>query len=245
MKIVNQIPNTITLMNLLCGTVGVIYAMNGRPDIAFYLMIAGAVFDFCDGFAARLLGANSELGKQLDSLSDLVTFGVLPSIMLHQTMIQAGITPEWLCYSPVIIAAFSAFRLAKFNIDERQSENFLGLATPACAMICGSFAYYVHTVENSVLSTWVATVWFIPVCALILSLLLISEIPMFSMKFKKNMKGGTPIHRMRISFVAVVVVATLLVILLGLNWSMIVLLVFTSYIVMNVGNYLIFRRKSI
>ena len=139
MNIVRHIPNTITSMNLLCGVLGVISAFQGSLDTAFYLMLAGALCDFCDGLAARLLNAYSPMGKELDSLADLITFGLLPSVMLYSCM-DIYHPGEWYCYFPLIIVVFSALRLAKFNIDERQSDNFLGLATPACAMICGSFA---------------------------------------------------------------------------------------------------------
>lgn len=242
MRIIKHIPNTITSMNLLCGALGVIFTLKGRLDLAFYFMLGGAVCDFCDGLSARLLNAYSEIGKELDSLADMVTFGLLPSLILYKTM---NAEPQWLSYIPLIIAVFSALRLAKFNTDDRQTENFIGLPTPACAMICGSYAYYVQADPTSILTRWAENPYFIPVASVILALLLVCEIPMFSMKFKKHMKGGTPIHRMRISFVAVIVVASILVALLGLNWSMIVLLVFVSYIVMNVGNFLIFRQKNI
>ena len=139
MRIVKHIPNTITSTNLLCGVLGVICTLKGSLDTAFILMLAAAVCDFCDGLAARLLKAYSELGKQLDSLADMVSFGVLPSLMMYSLMVQAQ-GDSWICYVPLLIAVFSALRLAKFNIDERQSDSFIGLATPACAIICGSFA---------------------------------------------------------------------------------------------------------
>lgn len=238
MKITRYIPNAVTSMNLLSGVLGVMAVFADRPDAAFYLMIAAAVFDFCDGLAARALNAYSEIGKQLDSLSDLVSFGVLPALMLYRLMCSLGVGTVW-CLVPVLMALFAAFRLAKFNIDERQSENFLGLAVPACAMICGSFAYYVSHDAESILTVWAATPWFIPAGSLVLSLLMVSGIPMFSMKWKKGMKADTPVQRMRTVFIGVAAVCCLLVLLLGLNWSMIVLLVFLSYIVINLINLLL------
>lgn len=242
MKIIRHIPNTITSMNLLFGAMGVIATFNGRFDLAFYMMLAAAVCDFCDGLSARLLGAYSDMGKELDSLADMISFGLLPSLMMHRLMVT-HIGESVLTYIPLIIAVFSALRLAKFNIDERQSENFIGLATPACAMICGSFAYYVSNDTSSVLYSWMTGEFFIPVASILLSLLLVSEIPMFSMKFKKNIKPGTPIHKQRIGFAGVIFVSIVLVTLLGLNWSMIILLTFISYIVMNLGVFLLFRKK--
>ncbi len=229
-------------MNLVFGVLGVICTFNGRFDLAFYAMLAAAVCDFCDGLSARMLKAYSDLGKELDSLADMVSFGVLPSLMAYKLMSDIH-GDSLLIYIPLLIAVFSAVRLAKFNIDERQSENFIGLATPACAMICGSFVYYVNTDPSSVLYGWACNPYFIPACALVLSWLLISEIPMFSMKFKKSMVPGSPIHKQRVGFAGVIVVATILTILLGLNWSFIILLSFVSYIVMNVGILLIFKKK--
>ncbi len=242
MKIVKHIPNTITSMNLICGIIGVICTLKGRFDMAFYAMLAAAVCDFCDGLSARLLKAYSDLGKELDSLADMVSFGVLPAIMAYRLMSDLQ-GDSFFVYIPLLIAVFSAVRLAKFNIDERQSDNFIGLATPACAMICGSFTYYVSKDPTSVLYSWACSPLFMSAASLILSGLLISEIPMFSMKFKKNMIPGSPIHKQRVGFIGVIVVSAILTVLLGLNWSFIILLTFVSYIVMNVGILLIFRKK--
>ncbi len=111
-----EVPNTITSMNLLCGVLGVIASLNGRLELAFVLMIVAAAFDFCDGLAARLLKAYSEIGKELDSLADDVSFGVLPAVMLFSV---SGTDIVVLKYLPLLLAVFSALRLAKFNLDER------------------------------------------------------------------------------------------------------------------------------
>ena len=230
MKFVKHIPNTITSMNLLCGALGVIFAFKGALDIAFYLMLAGAVCDFCDGFAARLLKAYSPMGKELDSLADLITFGFLPSIMLYRCM-DLYHPGEWYCYLPLIIVVFSALRLAKFNIDERQSENFIGLATPACAMICGSFAYIAHFDINNIVGVFTESTWMIPAGSAILSLLLVSEIPMFSMKFKKG--AASDLKWMRITFIAVAVIALAVTLIMGQHFSHAVLFIFLAYILLN------------
>lgn len=231
--IVKNIPNTITSLNLLSGIAGILCAFSGRLDVSFLLMLAAAVFDFFDGFAARALGAYSPMGKELDSLADSVSFGLLPSLMLHRLMIVlSGETSVW-CYIPLSIALFSVLRLAKFNIDERQSENFIGLATPASAMICGSLTYYLLHQTDSYMVAWAQGHVFIPVLSIVLSVLMVSEIPMFSIKFKKGISKDSPLYRQRISFAGTVVVAAVLVMTLGLNWSMIVLLSFVAYIVMN------------
>lgn len=241
MNIIKHIPNTITSMNLLCGVLGVICTFRGNSDTAFYLMLAAAVCDFCDGFSARLLKAYSDVGKELDSLADMISFGLLPSIMLFRLMESINPGSIW-CYIPLIIAVLSAVRLAKFNVDERQTENFIGLATPACAMICGSFVYYVSNDTGSVMYSWAATRFFIPVCSLILSVLLVSEIPMFSMKFKKDGKKDTMINKLRIAFACMIVALCIITLVLGLNWSFIVLLTFVCYILLNIGASLINRR---
>ena len=230
MKIVKHIPNSITSMNLLCGALGVIYAFQGQLNIAFYLMLAGAVCDFCDGLAARLLKAYSPMGKELDSLADLITFGFLPSIMLYKCM-DIYHPGEWYCYLPLVIVVFSALRLAKFNIDERQTENFIGLATPACAMICGSFAFIAHYDINNIVGMFTQSTWMIPVGAAVLSLLLVSNLPMFSMKFKKD--APADLKWIRTAFIAVSVIAFAATLILGQHFSHAVLFIFLAYILMN------------
>ena len=230
MKIVKHIPNSITSINLLCGALGVIYSFQGQLDIAFYLMLAGAACDFCDGFAARLLKAYSPMGKELDSLADLITFGFLPSIMLYKCM-DIYHPGAWYCYLPLVIVIFSALRLAKFNIDERQSENFIGLATPACAMICGSFAVIAHYDINNIVGMFTESTWMIPAGSAILSLLLVSNLPMFSMKFKKD--APADLKWSRIAFLAVSVIAFAVTLILGQHFSHAVLFIFLAYILMN------------
>ena len=225
-------------MNLLCGALGVIFTFQGALDIAFYLMLAAALCDFLDGFAARLLNAYSPVGKELDSLADVITFGLLPSIMLYKCM-DLYHPGAWYCYTPLIIAVFSALRLAKFNVDSRQSENFIGLATPACAMICGSFATISYLDLNNIVGAFTESTWMIPAGAAILSFLLVSEIPMFSMKF---MKEGTDTYKWeRIAFIAVAVVSLAVTLVLGQHFSHAVLFIFLTYIIMNVVGA-IFRR---
>ncbi|MCI7515411.1 MAG: CDP-diacylglycerol--serine O-phosphatidyltransferase [Bacteroidales bacterium] len=232
MKIVKHIPNTITSLNLLCGVLGVICSLEGRIDYAFYLMLAAAVFDFCDGFSARLLKAYSDIGKELDSLSDMVSFGVLPSVMLYCLM--GDLNPDcWLRLVPLLIAVFSGLRLAKFNVDERQTENFIGLATPSCAILCGSIAYYVTRCPESTIAVWAGVKWSIPVMSVILSGLLVSEFPMFSLKFKKGADGKVKIGVQRMVFGFCVLIAIVLTVILGQNWSFAVILIILTYILMN------------
>ena len=227
MGITKHIPNTITSMNLLCGALGVIFAFKGSLDMAFYMMLAGAVCDFCDGLSARLLKAYSPMGKELDSLADLITFGLLPSIMLHRRLIEGGVTGFW-AYFPLIIVVFSALRLAKFNIDDRQGENFLGLPTPACAMWCGSLIY---AADHGVMSmaNLLHDTNLILISSVVLAVLLVSEIPMFSFKFTKDSTH----NNLRYSFIGIVAFFAIATLILKINWSYIILLTFTIYIVFN------------
>lgn len=230
MKLTMSIPNTITSMNLLCGIFGVIVCLQGRPDQAFLLMLAAAACDFCDGLAARLLHAYSDIGKELDSLADVVSFGVLPALILHQLM--SFQVRGWITFLPLILAVFSALRLAKFNVDERQHDQFIGLPTPASALICGSLAYYVYNEPFTVLAEWCGTVWFIPAVAVILSILLVCGLPMFSMKFGKETDTLTKMKRT--SMLAIAAIIAVMAAVLRFNWSIIFLMVFVAYILMNI-----------
>ncbi len=221
-------------MNLACGVMGVVSCTVFQAiDLAFYFMLAGAVFDFCDGLSARALGAYSPMGKELDSLADMISFGLLPSVMLFMTMkISMGL--GWTIFIPLLIAVFSGLRLAKFNVDERQSTSFIGLATPASAMICGSLAYgaYIHP-DSDFAGIISGNAWIIPVTSIVLCALLVSEIPMFSMKIHKG-EGMSKDMILRIAFAGCTAGAVVAVIALHWNWSMIILLAFVSYIIINI-----------
>lgn len=230
MGIRKHIPNSITSMNILCGVLGVIFSLDGKLETAFILMILAAVFDFCDGLSARLLKAYSDIGKELDSLSDVVSFGVLPSVMLYCVF---GTQSQLLRFFPVLIAAFSALRLAKFNLDERQHEHFLGLPTPACAMVCGSLACFVAKVPGSFLARWCDGPVFLVLLTLLLCFLLVSEIPMFSFKFGGGNKASRNENVKRLVFLAVAVLGVLLAIFGGWHWSLVFLIAFSGYIIIN------------
>ena len=237
MKLFRHIPNTITSMNLLCGSMGVIFTFQGELNIAFYLMLAAAVCDFFDGFTARLLNAYSATGKELDSLADLISFGLLPSLMLHRRLIEGGMTGFW-TYLPLLICLFSAIRLAKFNLDDRQSENFLGLATPACALWCGSLIFSADYGAMSIAGLLHGKT-IILIASVVLPLLLVSEIPMFSLKFKRN----SPYNRIRITFICIVAAIAAAALILKINWGYIVLLSLTCYIFFNLLLALPFGKK--
>ena len=233
MSLKQHIPNAVTSMNLLCGVLGVMAALEARFDWAFYLMLAGAVFDFFDGLTARALKAYSPMGKELDSLADMVTFGVLPSVMLYELMRVCTFSNSFWCYVPLVIAVFSGLRLAKFNIDDRQHTSFLGLPTPACAMVCGSLCYFVAHDMQTFLATWASGFVFIPLLSVVLAALLVCELPMFSMKFSRE--DGPLVKRKRIIFGINALLVVAIVVSLQLNWSLAVLLVFLVYILMNLA----------
>ena len=229
MSITKHIPNAITSLNLLSGALGVIFTLEGRLDIAFPLMLAGAFLDFFDGLAARKLGVSGNVGKELDSLADMVSFGLLPSLMLYETMRLSGCTCP-LAYVCLILAVLSGIRLAKFNVDERQECDFIGLATPASAMICGSLCYFIAISPASKLTNWIAASWFLPALAVLLGLLLLSEIPMFSMKVSK---GHKLFDGKRIVFLSLSLATAIITAIFMLNWSLFVLLTFTIYLLVN------------
>lgn len=184
--ITKHIPNTLTSLNLFSGCLAIIAAYENNFELAALFIVAGAVFDFFDGMSARLLKAYSPLGKELDSLADMVTFGVAPAMMIFSLLkgIMCISLPEWLSlilpYTAFLIAVFSALRLAKFNIDERQTSSFIGLPTPANALFWIGICLGI----SSGIAGFIANVWIIEALILIFSYLLIAEIPMFSFKFK-------------------------------------------------------------
>ncbi len=179
-------PNALTCCNLISGCIAVKFALEGNPRLAFLFIIIGAVFDFFDGFAARKLKVSSPIGKELDSLADVITFGLAPSAMVFD-MLRISTVPESMFgaaeiypYTAFVMAAFSALRLAKFNLDSRQTTSFIGLPTPANALFWGSAACSV----NAALLASPAAVYAIIFMVFATSALLVSEIPMFALKFK-------------------------------------------------------------
>lgn len=181
-----HIPNTVTCLNLFSGCLGIVFAFNGELHYATYAILISAVLDFLDGMLARWLKAYSEIGKQLDSLADMVSFGVLPSVIIYQIFLlspQSASYSSFLNYSAFLIAVFSGLRLAKFNIDTRQTENFIGLPTPANSLLIASFPIIMQE-NNSFFMNYIMNPYFLFIFSLGMGLLLISEIPLISLKFK-------------------------------------------------------------
>lgn len=184
--ITRHIPNTVTCCNLICGCIASVMAFQARYDMAIIFIIIGAVFDFFDGMLARLFKVSGPLGKELDSLADDITFGFAPSVIIFSLFKEVHY-PEFLQsmadfipYTAFLISAFSALRLGKFNIDPRQSTSFIGMPTPANALFWGSLVVGGHDflVSESFNALYLLAL------VILMSYLLIAEIPMFSLKFK-------------------------------------------------------------
>ncbi len=169
-----HIPNFLTCMNLIVGVLGCIAIIKGDLWNAIYFVLLCGIFDFLDGFAARLLHVKSEIGKQLDSLADMVSFGLLPAVYM-QAMIasQADCPHNILSYVGILIAPFSALRLAKFNIDDRQTDQFIGLPTPANAIMLTSLTFLPFALSS----------WTLVALSLVSCFLLVSNLPMLALKF--------------------------------------------------------------
>ena len=176
-----HIPNTITCSNLISGCIATYFAFQGDYRTALLFIIIGAVFDFFDGMVARLLHVSSPIGKELDSLADDITFGFAPAAIIFSYLSALTANSQWpIAFLAFIMAAFSALRLAKFNLDERQALGFIGLPTPANALFWGALIGGLH--GNQLYFEGME--WCIIVGIFISSYLLISEIPMFALKFK-------------------------------------------------------------
>lgn len=200
-----QIPNTITLMNFLCGTLSIVSLLVWKQPLwASFFIVGGALFDFCDGLCARALGVSGAIGKELDSLADVVSFGLAPSLIAFDILASRAeeyAFLQWggglLCYVPLFMAMMSCYRLAKFNTDTRQTLSFIGLPTPANALVWLSIPVIDYLHFNNI-SLWglgsgyiedkmfaiVNNPYFVLVASILFGLLLVSELPLFALKFK-------------------------------------------------------------
>jgi CDP-diacylglycerol--serine O-phosphatidyltransferase len=198
----NQIPNSITILSLVLACLAIILTFEGELAIAAYLLIGSCVCDFLDGFAARALKVNNPIGKEIDSLVDMIAFGVAPAMLMYQVtkiaqetqQIQLLIDFPWLHYIVFVIPAFSAIRLAKFNVDTRQTSSFIGLAVPAHAsfyIFCTLLFIYPDLPQiinvSEIITPIVSSPIVLLICSILLSIMLLAEVPMFSLKFK-NLK---------------------------------------------------------
>ena len=192
-----HIPNAITCCNLLSGCISIVLMCNGYAVAAGAMIFLAAVFDFFDGFAARLLKAYSPLGAQLDSLSDVVSFGVAPSFMMYYYLNQTvGLEIAGFNVLPFVaffLAVFAELRLAKFNIDDRQTTSFIGLPTPAMGLFVASLPFTLQNERLAFMASNMSNVYFLVAIVGIFSYLMVSEIPFFSLKVK-NLKFKENIH---------------------------------------------------
>ena len=205
MALKKYIPNLLTLLNLLSGTIAVYFAVKEELVIAAGFVFLGIIFDFFDGFAARILKVQGELGKQLDSLADVVTSGVVPGIVLFQLISKSVENKCWenavnsvlktdnelyftstffISLIGLLFTMGAAYRLAKFNIDVRQTSSFIGLPTPAAALVVLSLPLILNYSGNEFASGIIQNVWFLIGLAVLLCYLMNAEIPLFSLKFK-------------------------------------------------------------
>lgn len=171
-------PNAITCANLFSGCIGIVFAFKGNLETAAYFVILSGIFDFFDGMVARLLNVKSAIGKDLDSLADMVSFGLLPGVIMFHLLKASDYSSDYLPYLGFIITVFSALRLAKFNNDIRQTEDFIGLNTPMNTLFICSLPFISHDYPQIISSS----ILLIAITA-ITSFLLVSEIKIFSLKF--------------------------------------------------------------
>jgi CDP-diacylglycerol--serine O-phosphatidyltransferase len=258
MNIKKHIPNAITCGNLLCGCLGILACFSYRLDLAFYFVILAAILDFFDGFAARILKVSSPIGKDLDSLADMVTFGVLPGFIMYKILwLAIDIENDsamngihfLLPYSAFLITIFSAIRLAKFNNDIRQTDSFIGVPTPANTILISSLGYIIGLKFQSH-SSYALQVspekefWFNIVhnqylfvfITIIMSYLLVAELPLFALKFKNF---GWADNKLRYIFLIIAMVLLILFQVIALPF--IILL----YILLSIINNTITKKKAI
>lgn len=198
MSIKKHIPNFITLLNLLNGCLAIIFIFKGNLVVAAYLIFLAALFDFLDGMVARILNVKSEIGKELDSLADVISFGLVPGFIMMKllessfgiSIVNNEITTV-IPYIALLIPAFSALRLAIFNTDSRQTDRFIGLPTPANAILIASFPLILAQqttlagFEIGFLHPLISNPWLLVVLSILLSYLLVAELPLMSLKFSK------------------------------------------------------------
>jgi CDP-diacylglycerol---serine O-phosphatidyltransferase len=186
-RISKHLPNAITCANLFSGCVGIVFAFQENLIFAAYALFLAAIFDFFDGFASRVLQSFSGIGKDLDSLADMVSFGFLPSAILYEMFLQSpqhhAISP-YINFAAFLISVFSALRLAKFNNDTRQADSFIGLTTTANAILIASLPMILD--HHPAFSKYILNQYVLTALVLVMGTLLVSEIPLMSLKFKNT-----------------------------------------------------------
>lgn len=231
-RITKHIPNGITSLNIASGTIAAILSFQGDLQTAALFIIAALIFDFLDGFSARLLKAYSPMGKELDSLADMISFGLVPALFLFYLVRQRlgvslpinithlGLFDTIMLLSPILVVIFSGLRLAKFNIDDRQTSSFIGLPTPANAVLIISLVLTVMSNYNSIYYRSISSPIGLAILCFISCYLLVSDIPMFSFKLKSlSFKENS------VPFIFIIITA-LLIILLGVEGIFLTVLIY-------------------
>ena len=248
-----HLPNFLTCCNLLCGCLGILIALSflsyklDNLKVASFLIFIACIFDFFDGFAARLLKVASPIGKELDSLADCVTFGVLPGIIIYRLLggnISISLSEKsivisettFLVFVALLIPIFSALRLAKFNIDERQTSGFIGVPTPTNAILVASFPLILSQNKFPCLSDIISHPYFLIGFAIAMSYLLVAELPLFALKFK-SFKWAD--NKVRFSFLGIS-----LLLFIFLTWTAIPMIIFLYIAISVVENKLLKPRSN-
>jgi CDP-diacylglycerol---serine O-phosphatidyltransferase len=238
---VKQIPNALTLLNVFFGCCALVCIFKMQFEAAAWFILGSNIADFLDGAVARWLKVPSEMGKELDSLADMVSFGVVPGAILYQLLSKHYISysvPNWAAMPAFIVTCFSCYRLAKFNLDTRQTEGFIGMATPSCTIFCtGLMLLSVSdTTNNWAWSEMLLRPQTLYVFIILLSYLLVSEIPMFSLKIKGfGWKG----NEIRWTFLSIAL--GLLLLLREIAFAPIIIV----YVLLNIGQFIFSRFAKI
>jgi CDP-diacylglycerol--serine O-phosphatidyltransferase len=227
-----NIPNLLTLCNLLCGCIAIVFAFEGNLVWSAYLVGIACIFDFLDGMVARLLKAHSEIGKELDSLADMVSFGVLPGIIVYKLLVEfnGGGSIYFIAF---LIPAFSAIRLAIFNLDTRQTDSFIGVPTPANTILIASLPLILQF--NPSYASFISNQYFLMGLTLIMSFLLVAPLPLIALKFK-NFSWAD--NKVRYIFLALALVFLIAFQFVGIP------LIIILYIVLSVINNILTRSKT-
>ncbi len=247
MQIKKHIPNILTLLNLLSGSIAIVFAFEELFHLAAIFIGVAALFDFADGFAARMLKSYSELGKELDSMADMVSFGFAPAVIIFRLLQDASSASairisdiNVLPFIAFAITIFSALRLAKFNIDTRQSEKFIGLPTPANAIFILSLPFAVHygsysSIWHPLFSWILANEWILIGITFFLSYFLVANVTLFSLKFKNL--------RLTDNLVRYVFIAGAALLLISFCWHAIPLIMI-FYITLSMADFLASKQNT-
>ncbi|MCC9041476.1 CDP-alcohol phosphatidyltransferase family protein [Myroides sp. M-43] len=237
-----HIPNAITLLNLLSGLIALVYAFDDNIHMAFLWVCLGIFFDYWDGFVARILNVKSEMGLQLDSLADMVTSGVVPGLVVYKMLASIqenqeiyNLTPETyymgvVPYLGFIITLGAAYRLAKFNVDTRQTDSFIGLPTPGNALFILSIPMIISTTKSEEIISILSNPYLLVMISILSAIIMNAELPLFSLKVKPNNLGA---YKLQIGFVIISLI--LLISLLYLAIPIIILVYILLSIIMNMS----------